>query len=153
MNVTYNGEHSVNFINANGVTQNTWNDWRLIPTKKPTVAMPSTSGNYIEIPGMNGSHDITNYLTGGPTFSDRSGSWEFRVADVTAENWDERINKIASFMHGQKVKCVLKDDPMYYYEGRVTLSNKTTEGIIPSITISYRFAPFKRMTGSNITKF
>ena len=153
MYVMYDGSHSISFMDSSGNIKNTWDDWQLIPTKKPTVAMPGFASNYVDIPGRNGSIDISNYLTGGPSYSDRSGSWEFRMIGTTTENWDERINRIAQFLHGKQMKIILKDDPMYYFEGRISFSEKNTDDPTPKITFSYRVGPFKKLIGGTETKF
>ena len=143
MYVMYNGEHSVIFENEFGEERHTWNDWQLLPVKKPTVAMPGVSTTYVDIPGRNGSIDVSNYLTGGIVFSDRSGSWEFKVIGTENGSWDDRMTEISEFLHGHKCKIILVDDPDYYYEGRITISDKNTDGKIPAITLSYRVGPFK----------
>lgn len=137
--------HSITLINSAGVRKNTWADWHLIPSAKPTFPMPEFSQNYVDIPGRNGSIDMSEYLTGHVTYADRSGSFEFYMIDTDiADDWDERCNTIAEFLHGIKVKAILEDDPLYYYEGRFSLSNKNTGSPTPKITISFRVEPFKK---------
>lgn len=143
MYVMYEGLHSIIFENDFGEQKHTWDDWHLIPTKKPTMAPPSASGSFVDIPGRNGSYDLTSYLTGGPTYSDRSGTWEFIVTGTEDGSWDERNAEIAEFLHGQELKVILTDDPNYYYEGRLSITDKNTDGQFPKITISYRVRPFK----------
>ena len=145
--------HSITFINSTGIRKNTWADWRLIPTQKPTVAMPEFSNNFVDIPGRNGSIDFTDYLTGGPNYADRSGTFEFYMKDSDAANWDLRINDIANFIHGKKLKFILEDDEFYYYEGRISLSDKNTDGKFPRITITYRVGPFKQHINGSATAF
>lgn len=143
MDVVYDGTHSIIFMDAFGEKKHTWNDWRLLPTKKPTVSLPSFSGSFVEIPGRDGSYDLSTYLTGHPSYSDRSGSWEFIVVDTEDGSFDQRINDIAQFIHGHELTIILTDDPNYSYEGRITLSDKNTDDKFPKITITYRIKPFK----------
>ena len=133
--------HSVVFQNASGIIRNTWDDWRLIPTAKPTFPSPEPQYKFVDVPGKNGSIDLSTYLTGGIRYSDRTGSFEFKAID-TSEDWDVRCNSIAKFLHGQSLKIYLEDDPFYYYEGRVTMS-KNSGDKVPTITFNYRVGPYK----------
>lgn len=152
MCVMYDGVHSIIFENAFGDKKHTWTDWQLLPLKKPTLALPSASGSFVEIPGMNGSYNLTNYLTGGPTYSDRSGSWEFYMIGTEDGSFDSRISEIAEFLHGQEMKIILTDDPDYYYDGQIVLA-KSTDDKIPKITLTYRAKPFKTTISGVIEAF
>lgn len=147
---TYTGAHSITFINPSGTERNTWTNWKLIPTQKPVVPMPEFDNNYVEIPGSNGSLDLSDYLTGGPVYRDRSGSFEFYLVDP---NIDTAINTIAQFIHGKKLKFVLSDDPNFYYEGRMALSDKRSDAGYPRVTISYRVGPYKINRSSGTPQF
>lgn len=133
--------HSVVFQNASGVSRNTWDNWRLIPTAKPTFDNPEPQFKYVDIPGRNGSIDLSTYLTGDIRYSDRTGSFEFSAVD-TSEDWDVRCNEISKFLDGQILKIYLEDDPLYYYEGRVTMK-KNSSSKYPTITFNYRVGPYK----------
>ena len=72
--------HSITFRStAFGEERNTWDDWHLVPVSRPVINPPAVHTHYIDIPGANGSIDLTDTLTGGPTFGDREGSIEFMV--------------------------------------------------------------------------
>ena len=134
--------HSIIFKNASGAIRNTWDDWQLIPTAKPTFPMPEPQLKYVEVPGMDGSYDISTYLTDTIKYNDRQGTFSFRAVE-TADDWDARCLEIGKFLHGQIMKIILEDDPFYYYEGRVTFSEKKSEGQNPTISFTCRVAPYK----------
>ena len=134
--------HSVNFKNASGIVKNTWDNWRLIPTAKPSFPMPEFQTNYVDIPGRSGSIDMSTYLTGQPVYSDRTGTFDFYAVD-TEIDWDVRCAEIGQFLHGQQLTVILEDDPMYYYTGRFTVSGKKTDGNFPVISFNYRVQPYK----------
>lgn len=121
---------------------NTWDDWHLIPSSRPVVASPGVTTNMVSIPGREGALDMSEYLTGGIVYGDRSGSWEFYV-DNDHEDWVTIKDKIMSFLHGKKWKCVLEDDPGYYYEGRFTLNEWRSEASNSMIVINYVVGPYK----------
>ena len=124
-------------------TKNTWNDWYLIPSSKPIVAQAGVSTNFVDIPGRrDGPIDMSEYLTGSPIYGQRSGSFEFYI-DPDHEYWETIRMKIASYLHGKRMKMCLEDDPMYYYEGRFSLSGMTSEAITDKITITYAVGPYK----------
>lgn len=121
---------------------NTWDDWRLIPTSRPVVAPPSQKTNYVDIPGANGSLDLSTALTGIPVFENRSGSFEFALPDAD-KDWAGMYSYIANFLHGRRLKMVLEDDPAYYYVGRFSISDWTSDENYTSVSIDYELEPLK----------
>ena len=69
--------HSITFRDNNGNEVNTWDDWHLIPSTRPLVNLPSVRTKNVEIPGANGSVDLTEILSGEPLYGDRTGSFDF----------------------------------------------------------------------------
>lgn len=125
------------------VGQNTWTDWHLIPAPRPTMSMPKPALNFVEVPGRNGTIDMTTYLTGDVTFSDRTGSFEF-IVDNGHEHWMTIYKKIASYLHGKRLyMCLTDDDPGYYYEGRFTLNAWKSDPSNSKVVIDYQVSPFK----------
>lgn len=140
--------HSITFgdgtLKTNGTFAgtNTWDDWHLIPSSRPTLTMPEYSKKFVDIPGMHGSYDLSDFLTGTPTFTDRTGSFEFFVMQGY-ENWMTTYRKVATFLHGKRMKMVLEDDPGYYYEGRFSMNQFKSEASYSRIVIDYQVSPFK----------
>lgn len=123
--------------------KNTWEDWHLIPSSRPLVAPPAVKTSYVEIPGGNGSIDLTETLSGRPTFQNRSGSWEF-VCDNDFLPWHVLYSEIMNYLHGRKFRCYLEDDPEYYYEGRFSVNQWSSAQKYSVIVINYNVAPFKK---------
>ena len=141
--------HSVilRYINQSGETikeMNTWDDWHLVPTSRPLFAQPSPKTQYIEIPGADGSIDLTESLTPYPVYKNRTGSLEFIVMNGY-ESWDVKLSMINNFLHGKKMRAILEDDAGYYYEGRFNVNNwkSNNNGTWSNITIDYNVAPYK----------
>lgn len=123
---------------------NTWDDWCLIPTTRPVVAMPTPTYSYVDIPGASGSLDLTDYLFGGPTYSDRTGSFDFYVDHRVNSDLRSIRNSIASALDGSVMKMYLTDDNMeYYYEGRIYLKQWTPDASYSKVTIEYRLKPYR----------
>lgn len=131
--------HSITFTNRLLVRKNTWNDWFLIPTAKPVVALPGVTTNLVTIPGRDDPIDLSTYLTGKIVKTPRIGKFEFYV-DNTRTGYDpEAIREdILSYLHGEKLKMVLEDEPKYYYEGRFTFDAWTPDAKFSKVTIGYQ---------------
>lgn len=126
-------------------TVNTWDNWHLIPSTRPVVAQPNPVYNYVDIPGADGSMDISDYLVGRPTYSDRQGSFEFYVVNDYGD-WASRRKEIAAFLDGRKLKMHLEDDPNYYYEGRFYFKQWTPDASHSRVTIEYRLKPYRYLS-------
>lgn len=133
--------HSIIFVDGR-ISKNTWDNWHLIPSSRPVVSRPSINFKYIDIPGMDGSLDVTNYLTGKPSYSDCSGSFEFIVANDYGD-WPSRKSELSSFLDGREMKMYLEDDPQYYYIGRFSLAAWNSGANYSTVSISYRVKPYK----------
>ena len=72
--------YSITFTNGNG-SKNTWTDWMLIPTSRPVANPPEMKTHYVDIPGRNGTIDLSTFLTGEPSYENRVGTWEFIVCN------------------------------------------------------------------------
>src|SRR5690625_7190522 len=96
--------HSITFGD-----KNTWDDWHLIPSKRPSFNPPTVKSQYVDIPGGNGVLDLTESLTGYPLYNTRTGSWTFYVENGF-KPWDELYSEISNYLHGQKLRAILEDD-------------------------------------------
>lgn len=123
--------------------KNTWDDWHLIPKSRPLFNPPSVKTNYIEIPGGDGSLDLTTALAGRPVYKNRTGSWEFYVENGF-KDWTVLYSEIMTYLHGKKLKAILEDDPDYYYEGRFAVNAWKSDQNWSIITIDYEVGPYKR---------
>lgn len=122
--------------------KNTWDDWKIIPTERPVFAPPKPKTTYIDIPGGNGSLDLSESLTGYPVYENRTGSFKFRVMNDYVE-WYQRYSEIMNYIHGQTVKAILADEPDWFYTGRFTVDSWASGDTWSLITISYNVNPYK----------
>lgn len=142
--------------------KNTWSNWHLIPTTRPVVNPPPVNEKYVEIPGRNGSIDLTTFLSGSPTYGNRKGSWEFYVICKGMEvslptgylttsqknalwaDWKTAYDTILNYLHGKNHSVALDDDPDYVYTGRMTVNSFKSDKDNSTITIDYVLAPYKQ---------
>ena len=144
--------HSVTFG-----SKNTWTDWHLVATSRPVIDPPSVKTRYVEIPGADGTIDLTDSLTGAPSYNDREGNMDFYVLNQydifgpSDYNWVDVYSEIVSYLHGKRLQMILEDDPGYYYEGRFTVDSWKTEADRSTITIGYHLDPFRYRVPPAIT--
>lgn len=122
--------------------KNTWDDWHLIPTTRPLFNPPTVKTNMIDIPGGDGVLDLTTALTGRPTYNNRTGSWTFIVQNGF-KDWAALYSEIMAYLHGQKFRAVLEDDPAYFYEGRFSVNQWKSDKDWSQIVIDYNVGPYK----------
>lgn len=124
-------------------TYNTWEDWRLIPAAPPFIPPPPVRKNFVELPGGNGSINLTNFLTGSPHYGMREGTWEFVITNQNITR-EQMGSIIVSALHGKWFdKIVLEDDPDYYYSGFLEVSGPKVGKSFSSIAIAFTINPFK----------
>ena len=121
--------------------KNSYDDWHLVPTNRPDVNPPKVKTQYVEVLGMDGFLDYTEVL-GGIKYENRTGSWEFLVLNDYI-NWYTLCSNIMSYLHGKVMRVVLEDDPLYYYQGRLSLNSTKSDKNNSKITIDYNLNPYK----------
>lgn len=122
--------------------RNTWVDWHLVQTSRPSITPPEVKTKTVDVPGMNGDLDLSESLTGYSTYNNRKGSIEFMVL-TGYEHWHEIYQSMCSFFNGKKVYFACEDDPAYYYYGRIKVNNYESEKDNSKISIEYDLEPYK----------
>lgn len=125
----------------------TWIDFHLIPSDRPTVAIAPANTKLIAVPGRSTAIDFSEFLTGHPTYGNRSGSWSF-VTDTDFVNahggWIAFEKQLKQIFHGHVFKVALRDDPSYFYAGEISLGQWSTGQSYSAIQMSYSFYPYKK---------
>lgn len=115
-------------------------DWGL---KLETIQLsfPEAKTDQVDIPGSNGVIDLTE-VNGRVCYKNRTMTLTFSLDDDYVE-WHLLSSRIAKELHGKMIKCILPDDPNYYYEGRFSIDSKKTNDVITDIVITGDVHPFK----------
>lgn len=141
----YDKKHSIKF-HISGAPDDewldTWETWRLVPTKLPVVEIPPVRTKFVEIPGRNGQLDITDILTGNPLYEDRTGTWSFYMINDTKSR-ETLVSDLVNTLNGKKVLVRLADDPRFDYEGRVEITGYSVDKSDSQIQIKYTLRPMK----------
>lgn len=122
--------------------KNTWDDWHLVPTSRPVVNPPKPKTIYVDVPGANGSLDLTETIYNDVVYDSRVGSWEFMVENGH-EYWDVLYSNIMNYLHGHQFHVILEDDLSFYYNGRVSVNQWKSDPNYSLITLDYHLDPYK----------
>jgi hypothetical protein len=136
--------HSITFGD-----KNTWDDWHLVPTSRPVFNPPKHKSLFMDIPGGNGLEDLSEVVTAEPIYSNREGSFEFLVMNGYKE-WQDLYSEIMDYLHGQRMRASLEDDPAFCYEGRFTVNQWKSDKNWSKIVIDYSVAPYKVLKYSSL---
>lgn len=119
----------------------------MIPKSKITFAPPPPKTAAVDIPFADGIIDETELLTDKVAYGNRQGSLEFVVLHEVTD-YAIAYSKCMMALHGQFVRIVLDDDPLFYYQGRLSVNSwKSYEGA-STIVIDYDLDPYKYSLGS-----
>lgn len=131
------GQHSITYGN-----KNTWTHWHIVPTSAPEFAPPTVKTEFVDIPGSSVTLDLSESLTGFPTYQQRTGSHEFMLYP---DHNDPVLlhSDIMNYLHGRKMDAFLKDDPLFKYSGRFAISDIKIDSDFSYITIDYTVDPYK----------
>lgn len=84
------------------------------------VGVPEIQTYKVDVPGRNGTLDLSEFLTGDIRYSNRTLKFSFYMKGKQ-EQLLNSINEMMMF-HGQKVKIILDDCLNYYFIGRATIT-------------------------------
>ena len=102
-------------------------------------AEPKT--NYIDIPGVDGSKDFSELPAGRVVFKDRKITWTFAL--YPGDDWHLRHRNVSNLLNGLACKITLDDDPLYYYEGRLTVTKYKYTKALRQIVVEAVCRPYK----------
>ena len=118
----------------------TFTDWGL-KLESMSISFPEAKTDQVDIPGANGLLDLSE-VNGQICYKNRTLTLNFSLLDDYTE-WHDLSSKIAKVLHGKVIKCVLPDDPNYYYEGRFSLQTTKSNDVLADFVITGDVQPFK----------
>jgi len=131
---------NVKFQLLSGETKKSFDDWNLLLAPY-TLETPSPQTNFVEIPGRDGSLDLSEAL-GNLSYNNRTISLNFTCTDTINGIYD-KYNEISNFLHGQKLKLTLPNDPDFYYIGRAEVGNLDRAKRTNQISVTVNCEPYK----------
>ena len=109
--------------------------------KKVEVSPAQPKTKYVDIPGADGSKDLTEALGVGIKFSDRTIVWNFAL--YPGDDWYTRQRTVSGLLNGCACSIVLDADPDYYYDGRLTVEKYESDKLLHLITVKAVCRPYK----------
>lgn len=97
--------------------------------------------NLIDIPGADGSKDLTERPAGRATYKDRQITWTFAL--YPGENWHDKHSQVSNELNGKRCKITLDDDPGWYYIGRLVVKKYNIDKALRQITVEAICSPWK----------
>lgn len=114
----------------------------LVLTDDSTYEPPEPKTYVIDVPGGNGSIDVTESVFGDVAYSDRMMELVF-LLPYPGGSWESAKTDVASFLHGRAHDFVLTNDPGYTYHGRFSITSWERGLQWATITMSVRCDPYK----------
>jgi len=121
----------------------TLNDWGMYIVNRQENKPPVPKTYKIDIPGGNGSLDLTEALLGDLVYENREITCEVYVVGKDVQDWAPFYSEVLAALHGRKMKIVFDDDPSYYYIGRVAVEKWKSGRRHAELTITCDCDPFK----------
>lgn len=110
-----------------------------------TLELPEPKTYTVDIPGGNGSIDLTEALSGDVNYSNRKQEFTFYVIGV--KDFEAFKSELNCLIHGRAFDYKITMDPEYTYHGRFTVSSYThgmySVGKVGKIVISIDADPYK----------
>lgn len=113
-----------------------------------TIPYPEVKTKYIDLEMADGQIDLTE-SAGRIFYNNRTFSISFTCRDKA--RFDDTLNKLVSFLHGQQVKATFWHEPEYYYFGRVSVNQYTSDKGTGTIELDCNFQPYKLKQMPTIT--
>ena len=141
--------NGVTFVSLNtNISKHSYLDFGVILTEQ-NIGLPSPKTYTVNIERMDGNLDLSECF-GEMKYENRTIKFTFESIDKITD-WQAKMIKISSFLHGQKMKITTWSDPNFYYIGRCQIDEYNSNSKLGKIVISCDCEPFKYK--QNITTF
>lgn len=110
--------------------------------KQINISMPKAKTMTIDIPGADGTLDISEVLTSDIKFDNRNIELVFDIVN-DYYNFPSISSKISNYIHGKKLKLVFDTDKGFYYFGRFEVDHNKSDFRIGEIIIKGDVEPYK----------
>ena len=111
---------------------------------------PEYQQNFIEVPGRDGSLDLSAALTNGaPAYHSRELTVKLECSEGNRLTRAAAINTMVNWLDGWRLDIVLPDDPDHYITGRVSVAKDYNDPAHAAVTVTavcdpWRYAKVER---------
>lgn len=124
-------------------------DFGMILTARPIVSPPEPFINLVDVYGRDKPLDFTEALDGKVHYKARTVGMSFmRLSDP--EKWATEYSKLIALLHGKRVRVYLDDDPNWFYDCRLVVSEPSYKKHAWYVSISGTADPYKYYRWSTI---
>ncbi len=128
-----------------------YEDFGLIPTSRPVLPPPEPVIIKQVIPGRDEPLDYSKAICNGINFKQRHTEIEFLVTQK--DEWQKIYENILNTLHGRHMQIVIDDDPDYYYEADIAVSEWKSNKMNSIISIDIVASQYKmKIRETTITK-
>lgn len=127
-------------VSINGIDM--LSTYRMALANRHCVQPPVPKTIYQDIPGADGSLDLSTAIAGRIIYERRAITLNFGCG-YPMDKWPEVFSEVLQNFHGREGKLIFDDDPMYYYAGRMTVSEYSRARTLGTFTISVNADPYK----------
>ena len=109
-------------IEGTSTKYHSYDDWSLYVTNTDYIKEPKQNTNYVAVPGRDGLLDLSDVVTGRPTYSGR----EIKIVLAGHRNktvWDSVISTFRNNINGRICRFVFDNDKSFYWRGRVDIKD------------------------------
>lgn len=130
-------------ISMNVAGKNTYDDLGLIMTVEE-MKPPAMKSYKVDVPGGNGSINLTKALNGDTVYENRSMTFLFTLANG-GDDFEQKKTMISNMLHGQEFDFSLSFDPKYTYRGWFSVDAYERRGGLKQIKVVIDAEPYKSM--------
>lgn len=127
-------------VSINGIDM--LSTYKMALANRHCVQPPVPKTIYRDIPGADGSLDLSTAIAGRIVYERRVITLNFGCG-YPVNKWPDVFSNILQNFHGREGKLIFDDDPMYYYSGRMTVSEYSRVRTLGTFTISVNADPYK----------
>lgn len=127
-------------VEINGI--NMLREYRMALKDRHYAQPPEPKTFYQDVPGADGSLDLSTAIAGRPIYNRRTMTLTFGGGYNLLE-WPKIYSEILSRFHGREGKFIFDDDPNYYYVGRITLSDYSRVSRLGTFVMTVNADPYK----------
>ena len=107
---------------------------------------PKQKTSYVDVPGRSGSYDLSEALTGYPTFQDRDMKLRFYALADGRTDGEQLLSAATGMLHGKRGEIELSWDPGYRYVGRLSVGSLVRYADAVGFEVSAKCEPYKYKT-------
>lgn len=111
-------------------------------TQRIEIEPAKAKTEYLDLPGADGSVDMTEALGLGVLYHDRTIVWTLALRPD--QDWYTVMSAVSDALNGLRFARIKVDASTYYYTGRVTVESHASDNLLHQIVIAARVAPFRR---------